>query len=164
MTIGSHMFYNCTNLTSFNSDLPKLDNGIGMFNDCTNLTSFTTDLSSLTIGYNMFQGCSSLTSFSSDLSSLTDGRDMFSGCPLLSFSSNLGSLTNGEGMFDECYLDAASMEIIANTLPNTTNGTIDIRYNTPSSQDDSDRIINAITTIRNKGWTNGNIYGFFDVG
>jgi hypothetical protein len=76
----------------------------------------------------MFNGCKKLTTFNSDLSSLTDGSFMFNGCTSLgSFTSDLSSLTNGEGMFENCLLDAASLENIANTLPNTTNGCIDIR-------------------------------------
>jgi hypothetical protein len=81
----------------------------------------------------MFNGCKKLTTFNSDLSSLTDGSYMFYGCPLSSFSSDLSSLTDGEGMFDYCFLDAASLENIANTLPNTTNGCIDIRHHQPYS-------------------------------
>ena len=133
LTLGNRMFYDCKNLESFNSNLSSLTNGTQMFYDCKNLESFNSNLSSLTDAWYMFNGCSALTSFSSDLSSLTEGRYMFSGCPLLSFSSNLGSLTNGEGMFSGCLLDADSMENIANTLPNTTNGWIDIRYGYPSS-------------------------------
>lgn len=56
------------------------------------------------------------------------------------------------------------MENIANTLPNTTDGRIDIRYNYTSSYDDYNRINAAITTIRNKGWTNGTIEMFYDTG
>ena len=52
------MFYGCTNLTSFSSDLSSLVGGDYMFNNCTNLTSFSSDLSSLTSGGNMFSKCS----------------------------------------------------------------------------------------------------------
>ena len=67
------MFYRCTALTAFSSDLPSLTNGDRMFYLCTNLSSFTSDLSSLTNGWEMFYNCENLTSFTSDLSSLTNG-------------------------------------------------------------------------------------------
>jgi hypothetical protein len=41
-----------------------------MFANCTNLTSFTSNLSSLVIGPMMFNRCSKLTSFNADLPSL----------------------------------------------------------------------------------------------
>ena len=66
------MFYNCSNLTTFNSDLSSLTIGQMMFKYCFNLTTFTSDMSSLIDGYGMFHGCTNLTSFISDLSSLTD--------------------------------------------------------------------------------------------
>lgn len=56
-----------------------------MFYNCTNLTSFDSDLSSLTEGSNMFCGCESLTSFKSNLKSLVGSGmydDMFLGCSL----------------------------------------------------------------------------------
>ncbi len=57
LTDAFRMFDNCTNLTSFSSNLPSLTNGIGMFSSCSNLTSFSSDLSSLTNGYAMFIFC-----------------------------------------------------------------------------------------------------------
>ena len=53
-----------------------------MFYQCSNLTSFNGDLSSLTDGLNMFMGCNNLTSFNGDLSSLTGGENMFYPCKL----------------------------------------------------------------------------------
>ena len=57
LTDDSYMFQNCTNLTSFSSDLTSLTNSSGMFHRCSNLTSFSSDLSSLAIGYSMFDSC-----------------------------------------------------------------------------------------------------------
>lgn len=51
------MFYCCSALTAFSSNLSSLTNGIGMFMG-SNLKSFTSDLSSLTDGNGMFDYCS----------------------------------------------------------------------------------------------------------
>jgi hypothetical protein len=53
-----------------------------MFYNCSKLTTFTSDLSSLENGYRMFYGCSTFTSFNSDLSSLKKGDGMFYNCKL----------------------------------------------------------------------------------
>ena len=103
LTSGIGMFYGCSNLASFSSDLSNLRTGEGMFYGCSNLTLFSSDLSNLTDGGQMFQQCSNLTSFSSDLSSLRDGINMFYVCEkLASFSSDLSNLTEGNNMFSVC--------------------------------------------------------------
>ena len=103
LTNGNRMFYDCTNLSSFISDMISLINAYGMFYNCTNLTSFTSDLISLTYSPNMFYNCTELSSFISDLSSLTYSADMFYNCTnLTSFSSELSSLTNSADMFHNC--------------------------------------------------------------
>ena len=113
------MFQNCDNLTSFNSDLPKLKDGESMFWGCSNLTSFTFDLPSLTQAYGMFSSCP-LTSFSSDLSNLEYGNSMFGDCTnLTTFTSDLPSLTEGGGMFQYC----TSLTSFSINLPKLTNGT-----------------------------------------
>ena len=107
---GGYMFIDCTNLTTFTSDLSSLTNGEGMFWQCSNLSSFTSDssgstmdLSSLTNGEFMFLGCSNLSTFTSDLSSLTNGSIMFDSCTnLTTFTSDLSSLVNGDSMFCSC--------------------------------------------------------------
>ena len=100
---GTDMFYRCTNLTTFASDLSSLTYAYRMFCFCSNLENFTSDLSSLTYGANMFTGCSNLTSFTSNLSSLKIGSWMFRGCSnLTKFTSILSSLINGENMFYDC--------------------------------------------------------------
>ena len=71
------MFYECSNLTSFSSDLPSLTDGKYMFGGCSNLTSFSSELPNLKYGVNMFSNCTNLTIFSSNLSSLTNGAGMF---------------------------------------------------------------------------------------
>ena len=103
LTNGINMFHNCSNLTTFSSNLSSLEYGYYMFMGCSALTTFDADLSSLMKCEQMFWGCSNLTSFSSDLPSLTEGQYMFIGCSALtSFSSDLSKLTNGYNMFREC--------------------------------------------------------------
>lgn len=51
------MFYGCTNLKSFSSDLPNLTDGRDMFS-YSKLSSFSSDLSILVNGYGMFNNCS----------------------------------------------------------------------------------------------------------
>jgi hypothetical protein len=51
------MFYDCTALTSFSSDLSSLTDGTEMFNVCPNLENFDANLSSLTNGEGMFGMC-----------------------------------------------------------------------------------------------------------
>ena len=97
------LFYRCTALTSFKSDLSSLTDGGWMFCHCENLKSFDADLSSLTNGTDMFYYCTALTTFDSDLSSLTNGDYMFSNSKISSFESELPNLTDGPGMFDCCY-------------------------------------------------------------
>ena len=113
------MFYNCSNLTTFTSDLSSLTDGEYMFGDCRNLTTFTSDLSSLTNGNYMFGDCDNLTSFSSDLSSLRDVSGMFYSCNnLTSFTSDLSSLIKGVNMFYQCK----KLTTFTSDLSSLTNG------------------------------------------
>lgn len=101
---SNSMFYSCTALTTFNSDLSSLTNGKNMFHDCYSLIDFNSDLSSLTNGYEMFAGCTYLKTFNSNLSALSDNTDMFKNCiNIESFNADLSSLTGGSGMFNGCY-------------------------------------------------------------
>ena len=115
-----------------------LTDGWGMFYDCSNLTTFTSDLSSLTIGRFMFNYCTKLTSFSSDLSSMTNGGGMFYNCSnLKSFTFNLSSLTFGFEMFTGCKLDAQSVANIVHTLPtHETGGNISIGIGCDDTEED----------------------------
>ena len=100
---GNSMFYECSNLTNFTSDLSSITNGNSMFYNCSNLTTFNSDLSSLTNGYGMFRKCSNLTTFDSDLGSLTHGQYMFYSCKnITTFTYNLSSLYTGYSMFSVC--------------------------------------------------------------
>jgi hypothetical protein len=120
MTDGICMFYGCFNLTSFSADLSSLTSGIGMFYNCSNLTSFSSTLPNLTDGENMFYQCFGLTSFNTDLSSLWNGDNMFWHCSnLTSFSADLSNLTNGDHMFNGCE----NLTSFSSVLPNLTNGT-----------------------------------------
>lgn len=114
---GFEMFYICSNLKSFSSDLSSLKSGDYMFKWCSNLTSFNGDLSSLTDGNSMFSDCH-LMSFSSDLSSLTNAYGMFASCFLTSFYTNLSSLTNAEKMFHCC----SNLTIFNSVLTSLTEG------------------------------------------
>ena len=138
LTNGDLMFADCSNLTSFSSDLPNLTNGEAMFFNCKNLTSFSSDLSSLENGQYMFEYCSNLTSFSSDLSSLTDSSQMFNYCENLSdFKSELSSLMDGQMMFFKCKLDAQSVANIVHTLPtHESNGYIYIGIGCDNTEED----------------------------
>ena len=99
---GYTMFENCTNLTQFDVDLPKLENGNNMFY-LSKLSEFHSDLSSLTNGESMFFYCNKLTQFNADLPKLENGKWMFTYCELLAdFNSNLSSLTNSKYMFSSC--------------------------------------------------------------
>ena len=119
LTNGYGMFLLCENLTTFSSDLSNLVNGEGMFAKCTALISFTSDLSSLTNSNGMFGNCTNLTSFAADLSNMTDGEQMFMNCTnLTSFTSDLSNLTNGEFMFDDC----TKLTSFTSDLSNLTNG------------------------------------------
>ena len=112
------MFNNCTDLTSFSSDLPSLTNGYSMFRYCSKLTSFSSDLSSLTDATDMFNYCSNLNSFSSDLPNLMNAEDMFIHCDkLTSFSIDLPNLTNGINMFAYC----SALNSYSSDLPNLMN-------------------------------------------
>ena len=132
------MFYDCTNLERFISDLPSLKDGNSMFYGCFNL-SFYGSLASLTNGSHMFSHCGGL-SFYGDLASLTNGSHMFYGCSnhsfytdlpnlvdgtymfydndLASFSSDLSSLTDGSFMFLGCD----NLTSFTSDLSNLTNG------------------------------------------
>ena len=113
------MFVNCSNLTSFTSDLSSMTDGFGMFYGCSNLTSFSADLSNMTSGSGMFYNCFSLTSFSSALPNLTDGNQMFYQCfELTSFNTDLSSLWNGYCMFWRC----PNLTSFSSALPNLTDG------------------------------------------
>jgi len=113
----------CENLTSFSSDLHNLTNGEGMFGNCYKLVSFNSDLSNLTDGTAMFLGCWVLSSFSANLPSLSNGYGMFSDCSrLTTFTSDMSSLTNGSIMFSGCKLDAHSVANIVHTLPTHETG------------------------------------------
>lgn len=132
------MFYNCSALTTFTSDLSSLTNGWGMFRGCVNLTSFESDLRNLVCGNDMFSysgiqsfdydvprlesanhmfsNCGNITSFRGDTSNVKDSYGMFAGCiSLTSFYGDLSSIQNG-CMFSDCKLDTTSIKNIAETI------------------------------------------------
>ena len=101
----------------------KIVNGTNMFTS-THIETWVDDLSNMTNGTAMFKNCAQLTTFVGDLSSLETADEMFYGCTL----------------------DAESLEILADTLPTVTSGTIDIGASTNATEE-------VITTIKGKGWT-----------
>ena len=106
---------------------------MGSFYECSNLTSFSSDLRFLSCGDSMFEGCSKLTSFTSKLFMLGD-REKFVDAlyemymqlipegeePLTKeevLEEMFGDITFGGGMFTGCKLDAPSVENILTTIP-----------------------------------------------
>lgn len=150
------LFKNNNTLTTFTSDLSSLTNGSQMFYSCKSLTTFSSDLKYITTGFAMFHACSGLTSFTSDLSNMLVGDSMFTYCyNLTTFNADLSSLTTGIDMFKNCKLNLQSLKRIANTLPQITNGTIDIMYAVAANEQQEAQ--DAIALIRSKGWRKGTI-------
>lgn len=161
---GNYMFNECSNLTTFISDLNSLTSGSQMFRYCLNLTNFTSDLSSLTLGYYMFNGCTALTTFTSDssgspvnLSSLTNGESMFDNCSnLKTFNSNLGSLTRGYYMFNNC----TNLTNFTSDLSSLTNGFcmfVNCKLNTDSTKNIAETI-KDVRTLKNGYGPSQSIY------
>ena len=141
--------------------LGDLTNGRGMFYNCSNLTSFNSDLSSLWDGSQMFVYCSQLTTFNSDLSSLTDGAGMFYWCTnLTSFNADLSSLTNGNRMFGNCKLNASSVKNIIDTI-NTGSGDLSLSMGCNDTEEDKNLfaqevgyadMASLLAALQAKGW------------
>ena len=88
-----------------------------------------------------------LKSFVGDMPNLTNGTAMFKNCTqLTTFIGDLSSLETADEMFYGCTLDAESLEILADTLPTVTSGTIDIGASTNATDE-------VIATIKGKDWT-----------
>lgn len=112
LELGYQMFYNSSNFTTFDTDLSSLTNGRSMFYGCFNLATFTSDLSSLELGYGMFSNCSKLTTFDKDMRNLENGDTMFSACSKLSsFTSDLSNLRTCNNMFWGAKLKSFSIDL-----------------------------------------------------
>lgn len=145
--------FNRSGITSFNTNLPGLENGKQMFCECAQLVSVNSKMPKLKDGSNMFANCRNLKSFSADLSSLENGLLMFSRCGDLSFRSPLPKLINGTGMFNGCKLDMESLRIIAESLPKTVTRTSDGQgVISLGSVDNTDEAIKLIRLMQSKGW------------
>lgn len=85
--------------------------------------------------------------------------------PLWHFESNLQSLQSGVNMFKGCSLDAVSVKRIADTLPDTSTGTITLGIHYTLEGDSS--VVESLTKIESKGWsveTEYNLpYGFTEL-
>ncbi len=165
---GNGLFYDCTDLTSFDSDLSSLTEGKSMFYN-TNLSEWCQDLPILKNGSFMF-GCdnSDLKTFIGDLSSLTNGNSMFATSSpnagaIETFIGDLSSLTMGDGMFDGCCLNIDSVECIADTIndvnsltvSNDVSKNISIRWTigTIPVVDERPAFVAELSRIVDKGWT-----------
>lgn len=106
------MFEN-TKISTWNIDLPNLEDGYRMFADCRNLISFSGDLNSLVVAGSSVDGV--------DYGYTTvDG--MFLNCiNLNSFSSNISSVEGADGMFLNCF---SLSSIGENTLENLRSGNL----------------------------------------
>lgn len=115
---GSSLFYNNSNIDTFDSDLSSLKKGSDMFYNCTNLIQFNSNLNSLVEGEWMFWGCS-IENFNINMKSLVNGDNMFSECSnLKKFESDLSSLKIGDNMFYRCE----NLELFSADLSSLTNG------------------------------------------
>lgn len=176
---GLSMFFGCTGITTFTSDLSNLISAQRMFQGCTNLAKVDTNLDSLLFSYyafancealtsfdiplpkivaatSMFSGCTNLTSFSSDLSALKVGNNMFSGCSsLTSFSGDLSSLVSANNMFNGCKLDIESIICISDSIRDlAAEGLVKHpeNSNTWEVTDKEDDIWKCLAPTDNRGW------------
>lgn len=99
LTYSVYMFAGCTSLIDFKSDLRSLENNNGMFAGCTNLETFEGNLDSLINGDTMFASSNKLHQFSAKLPKIKTALSMFNGCNLSSFVQDLPSLVCGAAMF-----------------------------------------------------------------
>ena len=102
-SIGSHAFYNCSNLTSVTipEGVTSIDGGA--FWDCSSLTSVTIPESVTSIGSHAFCNCSNLTSVTIPESVISIGNDAFSNCSNLTSVTILEGVTSiGDGAFSSC--------------------------------------------------------------
>ena len=163
VTNGALYFQNQVNLTSWDVDLPVLEDANQMFADCSNLTSFNADLPKLTGANAMFSPCASLTSFSANLPELENGSFMFQGCArLTSFNADLPKLNTGRDMFNSCALNEDSVLRVLNSISTYTEGTHSLNIGKRTNFKDSATIaallgtttpIAASTAYSYKGWT-----------
>lgn len=109
-------------------------------------------LPSLVNGDNMF--------YNDTMTELYEGRS-----PLWHFEANLQSLQSGVNMFKRCWLDAVSVKRIADTLPNTSTGTITLGIHYSLEGDSG--VAASLAKIESKGWsveTEYNLpYGFTEL-
>lgn len=122
----------------------KVENGMVY---ASNGWSMPLNTNAIANGEEFLQGRTTFTSWVSDLSNMTKGISMFKNCTsLTTFVGDLSSLVSADDMFYGCTLDAESLEILADTLPRVTSGTIDFGASTNATAD-------VIATIKAKGWT-----------
>lgn len=122
------MFQNC-NLTTWEINMPVLENGDNMFNSNKNLTtfqlgangSFASEITTLTTANGMFRNCN-LSTWKIDMPALQSANYMFASNTSLSkfqlgtdssHADTLSNLTSAIGMFMNCNLTSWNIELPA---------------------------------------------------
>lgn len=142
------MFTGCRALTNWRVKLPSLVIGANMFSDLSELmelSSVDTCLPNLTMARQMFAGCKKLIEFhvpSTSFSNLYDAREMFYACPLTSINGNFESLEDGTNMLPNAHLDLASIQNIAETIRDWSNG-----YPAGTNEDGSPKTITPTISL-----------------
>ena len=95
-SIGSHVFNNCSELTSISIPNSVTNIGYAAFRGCSILTSIKIPNSVTTIGESAFEGCSGLTSIIIPNSVTSISRSVFNGCSGLTSVTIPNSVTNIE--------------------------------------------------------------------
>lgn len=164
---SSYMFDCSESLQSFDvQELPNLRCGERMFYHCTALTSFTTDMPKLVYGADMFLNTPSLTNFDANLSSLKCGSRMF-GCEYSSVNSplsvqsvaNIASKINDISNLNRTYDADWRYTVFGQryTIPASERGVIWLGC--AEGLENNSSVLNSIKTLNQKGWNvilNGN--------
>lgn len=122
------MFENCTNLTSFRSNCPMLQDANQMFYGCSSLVSFSGSYPDLRDGTFMFAFCYALSDLTMSFPKLVGGNHMFNhvGVVHLTKSLSVPKVEDGTSMFNGCTL----LETVDFDAPSLTNAFF-MFYNCP---------------------------------
>lgn len=122
------MFQHCTNLTSFRSNCPLLQDANQMFYECTNLVSFSGSFPDLRDGTFMFGFCNALSDLTMSFPKLVGGNHMFNHVAVVNLTKSLSvpKVEDGTSMFNGCTL----LETVDFDAPSLTNGFF-MFYNCP---------------------------------
>lgn len=154
---GYGMFEGCTGLTAWTTPLQRLTDGTRMFKGCTGLTGpiEARMVAKLTNGTSMFEGCTGITACTSALGYLEDGTDMFKGCTSFKvIASSPRFLVTAPGMFSGCKINFLTLQVMASTIKNWTDGgTHEITIGVDSNEVTQAQQNAANTIMTNRGWT-----------